>query len=255
MIARASFTRLLRLMFWRRVRGISGGVDNVTLPTTGSGTATPVLATDDVGGVHYPIGKLAYGALDTATLVQAASGAGLPAQGDVAHDGIDAGNPVLLGGRAIAHGTNPTAVAAADRTVWLFNRAGVPFVMGGHPNVQSCVAHVTALKQDETWVAVAAGLKIVVTAVAVALSEGVTVGVNCCVGFGATTLPNFPAAPTGMVLTHPGLVPGGGFARGDGSGILGVGADGEDLRFTNTAITTASGGCLRYMVTYYTIES
>lgn len=36
--------------------------------------AGAVLATDDVGGVHYPIGKLAFGALDTATLVSAANG-------------------------------------------------------------------------------------------------------------------------------------------------------------------------------------
>ncbi len=55
--------------------------------------------------------------------------------GDVAHDGVDSGNPVLQGRRAIAHGSNPTAVAAADRTVLYANRAGVPFMIGGHPNV------------------------------------------------------------------------------------------------------------------------
>lgn len=54
--------------------------------------------------------------------------------GNVAHDGVDSGNPLLAGYQAIAHGTNPTAVAAADRTVGYANRAGVPFVMGGHPN-------------------------------------------------------------------------------------------------------------------------
>ena len=45
--------------------------DNVELDA-GSGGAT--LATDDVGGVHYQIGKVAFGALDSATL--ASSGAG-----------------------------------------------------------------------------------------------------------------------------------------------------------------------------------
>ena len=30
------------------------------------------------------------------------------------HDAVDDGSPVKIGGRAIAHGTNPTAVAAAD---------------------------------------------------------------------------------------------------------------------------------------------
>ena len=38
--------------------------DNTTLPGTGD-----VIATDDIGGVKYPIGKLAYGPLDTATIV------------------------------------------------------------------------------------------------------------------------------------------------------------------------------------------
>lgn len=32
--------------------------DNVTLPATGSGTATPAVATDDVGGAHYQRMKL-----------------------------------------------------------------------------------------------------------------------------------------------------------------------------------------------------
>lgn len=45
--------------------------DNVELDA-GSGGAT--LATDDIGGTHYQIGKVAFGALDSATL--AASGAG-----------------------------------------------------------------------------------------------------------------------------------------------------------------------------------
>jgi hypothetical protein len=40
--------------------------------------------------------------------------------------------------------------------------------------------------------------------------------------------------------------------RGDGSGILGIGADNEDLRITNEVPTT---GALRVTVSYYTIES
>lgn len=41
--------------------------DNVTAPVT-TGTA---FATDDVSGIHYQIIKIAYGALDTASLVSA----------------------------------------------------------------------------------------------------------------------------------------------------------------------------------------
>jgi hypothetical protein len=36
--------------------------DNVTIPTTGTGTATPVIATDDVASVHYQKIKIALGA-------------------------------------------------------------------------------------------------------------------------------------------------------------------------------------------------
>lgn len=35
--------------------------DNVTIPASGTGTATPVVATDDVGGVHYQRVKLDVG--------------------------------------------------------------------------------------------------------------------------------------------------------------------------------------------------
>jgi hypothetical protein len=35
--------------------------DNVTIPATGGGTATPVIATDDVGGVHYQEVKIDLG--------------------------------------------------------------------------------------------------------------------------------------------------------------------------------------------------
>ena len=36
-------------------------VDNVTIPTTGAGTATPVVATDDVAGIHYQRVKIDLG--------------------------------------------------------------------------------------------------------------------------------------------------------------------------------------------------
>lgn len=42
--------------------------------TTNPGAGGATIATDDIGGVHYPISKLAYGALDSATLVSAANG-------------------------------------------------------------------------------------------------------------------------------------------------------------------------------------
>ena len=67
-------------------------------------------------------------------------------------------------------------------------------------------------------------------------------------GFGATTTPT----TTGVILSHPGIAKGGGVVEGDGSGILGVGADGEDLRMTSEVPTT---GSIDVVVSYHTIES
>jgi hypothetical protein len=51
-------------------------------------------------------------------------------QGTVAHDGVDAQNPVKVGGKA--NTALPTAVAAADRTDLLTDVYGRPFVRAGH---------------------------------------------------------------------------------------------------------------------------
>lgn len=169
-------------------------------------------------------------------------------QGNVAHDAVDSGNPVKIGAIAIAHGTNPTAVAAADRTDVYANRAGIPFFIGGHPNIITLEAEYTAAQTNIAVVTVGAGAKIVVTCIAALLDNATTVDVGLRVGFGAATTPT----TTGVVLTHPGIAPGSGYNRGSGSGILGVGADGEDLRITSQVATT---GALRILVSYYTIES
>lgn len=169
-------------------------------------------------------------------------------QGDVAHDAVDSGNPVKTGAVAIAHGTNPTAVAAGDRTNLYANRAGVPFVIGGHPNIITLRANSAAAQTDIALVTVGAGEKIVVTAVSALIANSTTVDTSVRIGFGAATTPT----TTGVVLTHPGIAPGSGYNRGDGSGILGIGADGEDLRITNSVPTT---GSIDALVSYYTVPS
>lgn len=175
---------------------------------------------------------------------------GAKVEGDVAHDGVDAGNPQKLGMRALAHGTNPTAVAAADRTDWLANRAGVPWVMGGHPNIVT-IKHttITTAVTDVAIVTVAGGLKIVVTSFIMTLDNASTVFPTVLMGFAAVNTPT----TTGVIAAHGGVPAGGGFSRGDGSGIIGIGADGEDLRITTTGNATGNG--LQVVVSYYTIES
>lgn len=208
-------------------------------------------ASGDVGVFSLSVANVAQTALaaDGDYIARAADLAGnTMSVGNIAHDGVDAGNPVKVGAIAIAHGTNPTAVAAADRTNLYANRAGIPFVLGGHPNIITLEAAYTAAQTDVAIVTVGAGAKIVVTAIAALCDNANTVDVGFRIGFAAATTPT----TTGVVLTHPGVSPGSGYNRGDGSGILGVGADGEDLRITSEVPTT---GSIRILVSYFTIES
>ena len=170
--------------------------------------------------------------------------------GDVAHGVTNSGNPVQIGREAIAHGTNPTAVTAGQRTKSYANRAGIPFVMGGHPNIVT-LKHttVTTAVTDAAVITVSAGTKIVVTSFMFTLDNASTVFPTVLLGFGATNTPT----TTGVIGAHGGVAAGGGFGRGDGSGIIGIGADGEDLRLTTTGNATGNG--LQLVVAYYTIES
>ncbi len=176
--------------------------------------------------------------------------------GDTPHDDVDVGNPIKVGHKAIAHGANPTAVAAADRTDWYANRAGVPWVIGGHPNVISVEIRVQdsdGVQNDQPMVTIGGGLKIVVTRVEVMVDNACTQDVSCRVAFGATSLPTADlGGANGVLLSHDGIAPGSGVVTGTGAGILGVGLDGEDLRFT---CEDPVGGTLRIIASYYTIES
>lgn len=183
---------------------------------------------------------------------------GLNIEGDIAHDGGDSGNPLKIGAKAIAHGTNPTAVAAADRTDLYANRAGVLFVIGGHPNVVSASVRIAAATGAQTDAAIApgtiaAGTKIVITRLTVTCSNANTVNVAVKIGFGTSTIPaDSTTGAAGIIIDHEGIPPGGGFTIGDGSGILAVGGDGEELRLTCDAPT---GGFVIASYSYYTIES
>lgn len=177
--------------------------------------------------------------------------------GCIAHDEVDGGDPVKIGMRALSHGTNPTAVAAADRTDWLANRAGIPWVMGGHPNTKTAEYNATASTTDDNILpAISAGTIYVITAIEVTLSKDTSVTVGYRIGFGTSTVPAEGSANADavdkVVSSHPGLAAGSGVIKGNGGGIIGIGGDGEELRITCGA---ATGGKIRVVVTYYTIAS
>ncbi len=171
------------------------------------------------------------------------------------HDAVDDGSPVKMGGRAIAHGTNPTAVAAADRTDWLFSRAGIPFIIGGHPNVitrSHLVADSDGAQTDAALVTVSAGAKIVVTRMTVICDNTNTGDCRVAVGFGAANVPTNILAGVDGLLVDGSFDGGAGVTIGDGSGIIAVGGDGVDLRLT---CSDPVGGNIRISYSYYTIES
>lgn len=242
-----------------RMRGdTTNGLDvDVTRVIPGT-TATALGKAEDAAHSSGDTGVMALGVGNVAQSSFAADGDYIPLAtdlkgnlmigGNIAHDGVDAGNPVKLGGKAVAHSSNPTAVAAADRTDWIFNRHGIPFMIGGHPNVITIEAAYTAAQTDTALVTISTGSKIVVTQVQVIADAANTVKPQARVGFGTANTPT----TTGVVLTHPGIPAGGGVSRGNGSGIIGIGADNEDLRVTCAVPTT---GSLRVIATYYTIES
>jgi hypothetical protein len=176
--------------------------------------------------------------------------------GTTAHDAADEGNPLKVGGKAIAHGTNPTAVAAADRTDWYFNRAGVPFIIGGHPNIVSkfhIVADSDGAQTDAALVgSISSGTKVVLTRLSVICDNANTGDCAITIGFGATNVPTPSLAGVTGGIVNGSFDGGAGITIGDGSGIIAVGGDGEELRIT---CSDPAGGNIRISYSYYTIES
>ena len=176
--------------------------------------------------------------------------------GSVAHDAVDSGNPVKVGHVTIAHGTNPTQVAAADRSNWYSNRHGIPFTLGGHPNIVSAEYYSTSVTTDDNVLpAISAGTKYVITCVSVMASAANTVNtsVRLCMGTAIVAQgANQADATTNVILSHPGIAPGSGIVKGNGAGIIGISGDGAELRIANSVPT---GGSITVQVDYFTIES
>lgn len=167
---------------------------------------------------------------------------------------VDSGPHPMIA--AVAHGANPTAVAAGQAARALGNRAGIQWVIGGHPNAISHEAQIQDADGAQTnaaLVTVSAGTKIVVTQAYAVCDEATTAGTQIVLGLAAATLPaRAHTGVAGIVLAGDGHAAGGGISRGDGSGVLAIGADGEDLRLTTE---DPVGGACSVGYTYYTIES
>jgi hypothetical protein len=176
--------------------------------------------------------------------------------GELAHDAADSGNPLKLGMKAIANGASPSAVAANDRTNWYASRHGIPWVLGGHPNI--ITREVTILDSDGAQTnasllgTIAAGTSVVITMIDVMASGANTVDVKVRIGFGTASVPAASlTGVNGVVLSHSKVKPGSGVVKGDGSGVIAQGASDEELRIT---CDDPVGGAITVTITYHTIE-
>lgn len=178
-------------------------------------------------------------------------------QGNLAHDAVDSGNPIKIGAKAIAHGTNPTAVAANDRTDLFANRHGIPYFLGGHPNLKNASYYTTtSATNDNILPTIGTGTKYVITGISVITNGANTVNPSCTIGFGTASVPSIGAsggdAVDKIIVSHGGIPAGSGVLLGFNGSIVAIGGDDEELRITCTVPT---GGDLRVAVQYFTIES
>ena len=221
-----------------------------------TGTQRVTIATNDVVPVTFT------GSTDVATQTTLAS---LLTSSQLIDDAIFADDAAFTAGsskvmasghQAVAHGSAPDAADALDAVIGIANRDRVPFVIGGHPNPFTySMSITTAVTNAIIGATNSAGTKPVVTGITVVLDNASTVFPTFIIGFGTASTPAMATTPgTAQILaSHPGVPAGGGMSRGDGSGILGVGVDGDEIRITTTG--TAGGNGLYVTVTGYLISS
>jgi len=220
-------------------------IDNMVL-SAGSAAIGKLAANSGVN-----IGEVSIAAAQLANALNAAAAMASTFQlVDVPTDGTGAQRPV-----AKAHGSNPTAVAAGAKAVPQANRAGIPFTIGGHPNaitVTAKIADADGAQTNASLLTVGAGNVIVVTAMSAICDASNSGNVGVRIGFAAATLPAASATGAAAMLLEGKFAASGGNQKGNGAGILGVGADGEDIRIT---CDDPAGGALYVTFTYYTVES
>lgn len=134
--------------------------------------------------------------------VQAASA------GDVAHDGVDSGNPVKVGGKAV--NAEPAAVANADRANFITDLVGklitLPYANPENFVSGAITTAMTGTTSTSLIAAPASGLRNYITQITVSNAHA-TVGTDVIIqdGSGGTTLYTIPAAAVygGAAISFP----------------------------------------------------
>jgi hypothetical protein len=244
--------------------------DGVSI-TAGSGTT---ILTDDTGaGGHAQVVKLAIATDGSGTLIPAdgtnglkvePSGAALtalqliddPVFADDAAFTVGTSKVTVTGVLTVAHGSTPDTADALDAGALIANRHRIPFVLGGHPNLQSSEYFTSgAITDDNILPAISAGTIYVITGITVTCSNANVTSPSVRIGFGTANVPSQGAtnadAVAKVLLSHPGIAPGSGIVKGYSGGIVGIGGDGEELRITCTTPTTS----MIVQVDWFTIAS
>ena len=161
--------------------------------------------------------------------------------GNVAHGSPDSGFPVKIGMKTVNHGADPTSVdPVGDRTDWYANQHGVPWVIGGHPNVRRLTANYTGVQTDAVLLTVGTNEKFVVTECSAFVDKACTVNVSVLFEFSTGT----------RFAQHPGIAAGSGFVEGNGSGMLAIGAATDDV---TVSVSVPTGGSVTVAVSGYLI--
>jgi hypothetical protein len=161
--------------------GTATGALRVELPTNGTGVIATVGAvtgiTNALPAGTNAIGKLAansgvdIGDVDVTSITGVTmNNAAIQSTGDEAHDAVDAGNPMKIGGRAQEPTAAPDEVADNDRVDTLHDRVGRVAVYQGYPRWYAVINAATS-GNNTIKAAAGVGKKIVVTSVSI-ISDG-----------------------------------------------------------------------------------
>lgn len=234
-----------------------GGTEATALRVTVASDSTGILSVDDNGGALTVDNAGTFAVQVDGNALTALQLIDDPVFADKAAFTLATSKVMVSGGYTVAHGSAPDAADAGKAVAPLMNRHRIPFTLGGHPNVKTSVyIRTDAGTDDNIMPAISSGTKYAITKITCTLDEACTVGVAVRIGFGTANVPALGStgadAVDDVLAYHPGMVPGSIYKEGDGSGILGVGGDGAELRITNEVPT---GGTLGVLVTWFPIES
>ena len=173
--------------------------------------------------------------------------------GRIAHNFPDAGAPVKIGFKAVEFNSDPPTVSSDDdRVDSIGTPQGMQWVLGGHPNIINREWMTTGVQTNDPIIdSVAPGSQIIITAFDVTASTAGSTTPQIRIGFGSASVPAEPASGAsvdGIIASLGGVAAGSGIVKGNGSGAIAIGGDGEELRITNAVPT---GGKIVVTLSYF----